>query len=94
MIIVNQLIWNQWNVDHIARHDVTPEQVEEACQGNPIVRESYSGCVMVIGPTKARKMIAAVLSPVDEEAGIYFTVTARSASRRERRLYQDEKGGR
>jgi hypothetical protein len=27
------LIWDDWNIEHIATHDVTDREVEEACEG-------------------------------------------------------------
>ncbi len=29
MIVIRRLIWNSWNIEHIARHDVTPDEVED-----------------------------------------------------------------
>jgi len=37
-------------------------------------------------------MLAAILDP-EPETGVYYPVSARPASRRERRLYQEAKGG-
>jgi hypothetical protein len=38
-------------------------------------------------------MLAVILDP-EEEEGVYYPVTARPASRKERRLYREQKGGR
>ena len=92
MIQIRRLVWDDWNVAHIIRHDVAPEEVEEVCNGEFIARGSYEGRVMLIGPTSSNRMLALVLAP--RENGIYYTVTARPASRKERRLYQDEEGNR
>jgi len=91
MIYVRRLIWDAWNFAHMARHGVVPDEVEEVCHAEYIEREAYKDRVMLIGPTGAGKLLAVVLEPVDE--GIYYAVTARPASRRERRIYQIEKGG-
>jgi uncharacterized protein len=32
-MIIRELIWNENRIDHIARHNVVPEEVEEACFG-------------------------------------------------------------
>lgn len=34
MIIVRELIWTERNIDHIARHNVTREEVEQVCHGS------------------------------------------------------------
>ena len=90
MITVRRLVWDPWNVGHIARHQVSPEEVEEVCQGNPLVLTGYMARLIVIGPTREGRMVAAILAP--EETGVYYPVTARPASRKERALYHREKG--
>jgi uncharacterized DUF497 family protein len=92
MFFVKQLIWDAGNVDHMARHQVTPEEVEEVCGQTFLAFESYKGRFLIIGPTQAERMLAIVLDPEPEE-GIYYPVMARSADNKERRLYQAEKGG-
>jgi uncharacterized protein len=91
MTYVRRLIWDEWNVAHIARHEVTPHEVEEVCQGNLVALQSYKGRIIVIGPTKTGRMIAVVLYSEDE--GVYYPITARPASRKERRYYREQKGG-
>jgi hypothetical protein len=46
---------------------------------------------MLIGLTRAHKLLAVVLDPQGED--VYYPVTARSAGRKERRIYRAEKGG-
>ena len=90
MAFVQRLVWDTWNVAHIARHEVAPEEVEEVCHGEPLARRSYRNRIILIGPTDVGRMLAVVLDP--EAEGVYYPVTARSASRKERRFYQQEKG--
>ena len=61
-------MWDTWNVAHIARHQVTPEEVEEVCRGAYIVREGYKGRVMLIGPTRNSRMLAVILDPEEQDA--------------------------
>lgn len=89
-IVVHRLRWDPWNVAHIARHQVSPEEVEEVCQGDPLVLTGYLDRLIVLGPTGEGRVIAAILAP--EETGVYYPVTARPASRKERALYRQEKG--
>lgn len=92
-MIVKQLVWDEWNVEHIARHGVIPREAEEVCQNNKyIVRESYKDRLMLIGPTSTERILIVVVAPKPE--GVHYVVTARPADRKERRLYQLEKGGR
>jgi len=89
---VKHLIWDEWNVAHVGRHRVIPDEVEQVCLGNRyIVRESYKDRLMLIGLTSAGRILAIVVAPKGEDT--YFVVTARTADRKERRAYQLEKGG-
>ncbi len=90
MLFIRQLLWNDWNIAHIARHQVTRQEVEEACQSDHIYFESYKDRLILIGPTLAGRMLAVILEP--EANDDYYVVTARSADRKERRLYWEEKG--
>jgi hypothetical protein len=51
MLVIRRLICEAWNVAHIARHEITPEEVEEFCHGKPIMQEGYGGRSLVIGPS-------------------------------------------
>jgi hypothetical protein len=51
MLSIRRLIWDPWNVGHIARHRVTPEEVEEVCHGEPVTSQTYKGRIRVVGPT-------------------------------------------
>lgn len=81
------LIWNPLNAEHIARHDVTINEVEEVSEGKFIFWQSYGGRFMIVGRTLAERTLAIVLEP--DDSGMYYVVTARPASRRERRLYTE-----
>ena len=91
MLQVVQLIWDNWNVKHIARHKVSPNEVEQACSSEVVVLGGKKGRLIVLGLTKANRLIAIVLDP-ELQAGIYYPVTARTASRKERRYYIAKKG--
>ena len=91
MTFVRRLSWDAWNVSHIARHQVTPEEVEQVCHGQHVQRQAYAGRIMLIGTTEAGRILSVVLNP--EENDMYYPVTARPASRGERRVYLSEKGG-
>jgi uncharacterized DUF497 family protein len=80
-------------VAHIARHEIIPDEVEEVCHGRPIVQDGYGGRSLVIGPTNSGRMLTVVIDPDPLERGVYYPVTARPASRREREIYQQQRGG-
>ena len=91
-IIVKRLVWDEWNIAHIASHDVIPEEVEEVCKNDFLVQTGNKGRVVVIGLTGENRWLEVVLDPEPEEY-TYYVVTAHTANKKERALYQKEKGG-
>jgi uncharacterized DUF497 family protein len=92
MLAIRRLIWDSWNIAHIARHHVIPEEVEAVCHGAPMFSATYKGRLRVVGPTPTGRMLTVILGPT-EEAGVYYPITARPADRKERRLYAQARGG-
>ena len=90
MVQIDHLTWDSWNVTHIARHSVTASEVEEVCYGTFITQQGYAGRILAIGSTNDNRILAVVLEPQGD--GEYYVVTARPASRRERRDYQENSG--
>lgn len=91
MVFIRLLIWDILNVGHIARHEIIPEEVEQVCHGDFVSGETYRGRIRVIGPTSAGRILTIILAPQGHE--VYHPVTARPASRKERRRYGELKGG-
>jgi uncharacterized DUF497 family protein len=85
---VEQLNWDDWNREHIARHGVTIDEVEAVIRGETLVQATYKQRFLVLGATQAGRMLAVVIGPVPGQHGAFYTFTARPASRAERRLYQ------
>jgi uncharacterized DUF497 family protein len=90
MISIRRLIWDSWNVAHIARHNVSPYEVEEVCQGNFMSSATYKGRIRVLGPTRSGRMLVIILAP--RETRDYYTVTAHDANPPEERRYYQVKG--
>lgn len=90
-MVVKRLVWDEWNVENIARHGVSPREAEDVCRGNSVVQKGHSGRLAVFGPTPEGKMITVVID-LEDKTGVYYPVTARSSSRKERAIYAGEKG--
>lgn len=91
MVMIKKLVWDEWNIDHIARHQVVPEEVEEVCKGNFVIRDGKKGRFLIIGLTSLDRMISIFLDPEPDE-GVYYPVTSRAASVKERKIYKQEMG--
>lgn len=77
------LIWDEWNIKHIAQHNVKPAEVEEVFARKVKAKRSYKGRLVVFGKTKANRLLAVVL---EKEKRGYYILTTRDASRKERKF--------
>ena len=81
MFEVKGLVWDDWNKEHIVKHGVSKEEVEEACKDEYQVIESYRKRILLVCKTKSGRTLAVVLSPEDRNSqpyvnGIYYAITA------------------
>lgn len=89
MIHINELLWDEWNVAHIARHGVTSQEVEEVCRAGGMALQGGKGRLVFIGLTNDGRMLAVILGAEPQAGeGVYYPVTARPAARKERQLYR------
>lgn len=87
--------WDDNNIEHIGRHGVEPEEVEEIvyedCHPSWIVRVRRRGTPetrwTVFGQTCGGRYLLAVIAP-HPRRGVWRAVTARSMERQTRRRYQ------
>lgn len=82
---IRELLWNEWNLDHIARHNVSQHEVEEVCYSNPDVTKARNKTLRIIGHTYSGRFLTFFLAP--RGRGRYFVVTAREATEAERRRF-------
>ena len=87
-----EIRWTEWSEDHIARHDVTPAEVEEVVYDDETSRWRWTEVrdkpiritLEVVGLTAERRGLLVVLSPDPDPAGTAFVVTARPLTDKER----------
>ena len=91
---VHEFVWPQDQIDHIARHGVTPEEVEQACFGRAFVQraksQGRSPVYYVLGLTAAGRYLFCVVIRLPDGKG--YPVTARPMTDREKRRYKRWKG--
>jgi uncharacterized DUF497 family protein len=90
---IERLAWDDWNEDHISKHHVSRSEVEEAISGETIARATYKNRFLVLGRTRAGRLLAIVIGPEPGKPLVYYTFSARSANRSERRLFDVLKEG-
>lgn len=88
---IDELVFNERNIEHIARHNVLPNEVKEVVEGEFLPLQAKLGRIIVVGKTKKGRTLAVVLEKI--KGKIYFPVTARDADKKERRMYKEELGG-
>lgn len=92
MLFIRRLLWDSWNIHHIANHHVIPEEVEEVCHGEPfILRGQQKGRLVLIGPTAEKRLLAVILEA--KGRGVYYPITAYPADNRDKALYNRLRGG-
>ncbi len=90
MIKVKKLLWDKWNLEHIKKHGVTKEEVEGAGKAIIFSVQAYNNRVRIVGRA-GKRILSVILNPQDK-AHVYYVVTARDASKKERRyIYEIEK---
>ncbi len=78
--------WDEGNIEHILRHNVIPDEVEEACVNKPYVRKSADTRYLVYGITYSGRYIFIV--GINKGKGIFRTITARDMTEKEKYLYK------
>lgn len=85
MIQIKKILWDDWNTEHIKKHEVTVYEVEEICSGKYKEQLTYSNRIMVLGRTIGGRALAIILS--EQQNGEYYVVTARDMSKKERKKF-------
>jgi uncharacterized DUF497 family protein len=89
---IAELAWDEHNEAHIARHTVSQSEVEEVVFASAArweVQTSHRRPRLVaLGPTRGGRLLF-VVCEMPSPAGTSVCVTARPASARERRVYEE-----
>lgn len=86
---IYDLVVEEGREDHIARHNVTIPEVEQAIYSNPTVRRERNGYYRYVGRTDAGRYITVFLLPLG--SGVGSLVTARDSTITERRSYLSQR---
>ncbi|MDA1079872.1 MAG: hypothetical protein O2840_04270 [bacterium] len=90
VVLIQKLVWNEWNIAHIARHGVLQTEVETSLQDEHVVfMQGYSQRVIVLGRV-GNRLLTTVLQAQKNQYEFYV-VTARDMPKKERAIYRQEK---
>ncbi len=83
--------WDAANLEHIARHGISPEECEQAYRNGPVVIEQQirkgEGRQLCLGETSDGRLLTFV---VTERRGRIRFVTAHPMHQRQREIYREE----
>jgi uncharacterized DUF497 family protein len=87
---IDEFVWPEERIEHIAQHGVTPEEVEAVCFGKPLVQraksEGENPVYYILGQTDAgRYLFCVVIGFPDGKA---YPVTAREMTAKEKRRFR------
>lgn len=84
---IAKLEWDDYRVEHIADHDVEPEEVWEVCEDSMhLARRQGRNRYRLYGQTAEGRYLFVVLESV--EGGIYKPITARDMTEGEKRNFR------
>jgi uncharacterized protein len=90
---IDELLWSEDRVEHIARHGVQPEEVDDVCFGRPLVlrakSEGKNPVYHVLGQTTAGRYLFCVV--IEFPSGVGLPVTARPMTHNERQRFSQRK---
>ena len=89
---IRGFVWDDENVAHIARHGVSPDEVEEALVGDPLVLRGADDRYLAYGRTENDRWLFMVY--VTRPGSRVRALTARDMTEREKRLYRRKRKGR
>ena len=83
-------LWSQEQIDHIARHGVTPEEFEHVCSGESLIEKAPSKgknpVYYVRGQTEAGRYLSCIVIRFPDGRG--YPITARQMDDSERRRFR------
>ena len=81
-----ELYWDDHNIDHVAQHGVTPNEVEDICFGIHISRKEGGQRYILSGQTDCGRYLNVVIEKV--AGGIFRPITAFDMSETYKRRYK------
>ncbi|MBU0505455.1 MAG: BrnT family toxin [bacterium] len=83
---IKRFDWNQGNIDHIARHQVEPDEAEEVFVGKIKIFRSKNDRYVALGKTLSGRYLFVVF--MKKGRSTIRVITARDMTVKEKRLYK------
>ncbi len=85
-MVIKKLFWDEWNIDHIVKHNVRPEEVEAVCASRNLFNRWKNKMYRVIGQTEEGRYLTILLATRPNQS--YYPVTARDSTDKERKSFK------
>ena len=85
-MVISGFDWDDDNILHIARHQYSPEEVEEVFVGNHKVRRARQKLYIALGETLDGRLVFVVFRRLPK--GVVRVITARDMDGAERRIFR------
>ena len=84
---ISEIIWDDDTIAHIARHAVTPQEVEDICfKERPFTLRARVNRYLALGQTEGGRYLTIILEPAGSQRA--KVITARAMSEAEQRIYK------
>lgn len=83
---IDALEWTLDRVEHIARHAITPEDVEEVLTSAPVFKRSRGGVYEAWGQTKSGRYLLVIFRYLGHNRA--WPITARDMDKNEKRAWK------
>jgi len=83
---IDSLYWNDENIEHISKHNVNPQEVEDVCFGTHIIRREGDRRYILSGQSANGRYLNVVIERVDK--GVFRPITAFEMSENYKRRYR------
>lgn len=87
-ITIDELIIEKDRAVHIAKHDVTIEEVFEVLAKDHLILKGKLDRSLLVGKTANQRLITVIVAPRNR-INVYGLVTARAIKKKEKKLYQE-----
>lgn len=88
--MIHEILWPADRIEHIAAHNITPEEFEEVCFGHSLVlrakSEGENPVYHILGQTAAGEYLLCIVIQFPNGKG--FPITARPMTPKEERRYR------
>ncbi|MDP1743906.1 MAG: hypothetical protein Q8L51_03940 [Candidatus Amesbacteria bacterium] len=81
-INISELIWDEFNSEHISKHNVAIYEVNEACQNVLQTSEAKLGRISVVAKTKSGRYLTMILAHKGDDS--YYPVSVRDSNKNEK----------